>query len=729
MSQSVTVEIGGMTCASCVTRVEKALLRVPGVTSAAVNLATERARIELADPSADPAPLIDAVEAAGYSAHVLDPSAHADPHAEHNRAEPLWPILLAAALSLPLAIQMVPLLWGEHWMLLSGWEQFALATPVQFWLGARFYRAAWKAVKARSGNMDLLVVLGTTAGWGLSVQQLVQHGHHSPQLYFEASAIIITFVLLGKWLEARAKGQTAAAIRALMALRPDRALVLRDGVEVSVAVDDLVPGDRLVVKPGERIAADARVVDGHGAVDESMLTGESLPVEKTVGNQLSAGSINIDSRLLADVTAVGAETMLARIIRMVEDAQSSKAPIQKLVDRVSGIFVPVVLAIAALTFLGWLAAGASVPDAVIHAVSVLVIACPCALGLATPTSLMVGTGAAAKAGILIKDAEALETLHGVTAVAFDKTGTLTVGTPTLARLAVVAEGEAEVTALTLAAALQQASEHPLAKAVLTKAAEQDIDLPEVSAFRAVAGQGVIGTVWGRVLLLGNARLLAAQGIEPDAATKALATAEAAEGHSVSYLADAGQKRVLAVLGFGDQPKPEAAAAVAALTGAGIRTLMITGDSRGAGESIGRALGLSQVIAEVLPEDKAYHIAQLKKQGQVVAMVGDGINDAPALALADVGIAMGTGTDVAMHTAGVTLMRGDPRLVAGAIDISRRTYAKIRQNLFWAFIYNVLGVPLAAFGLLSPIVAGAAMAFSSVSVVTNALLLRGWKPKQ
>jgi Cu+-exporting ATPase len=611
--------------------------------------------------------------------------------------------------------------------MLDGWLQFVLATPVQFWLGARFYRAGWKAMRAGSGNMDLLVAIGTSAAYGLSLYLLLagRDGH----LYFEASAAVITLVLLGKWLEARAKRQTADAIRALNALRPTVAHLQRDGAEVDVPVDDVRRGDIVVVRPGERIPVDGDVREGASHVDESLITGESLPVAKGAGSHVTGGAINGEGVLVVCTTAVGAETTLSRIIRLVESAQAAKAPIQRLVDKVSAVFVPVVLAIALCTLLGW---GWSTGDweaALLNAVAVLVIACPCALGLATPTAIMAGTGVAARHGILIKDAEALEVAHAVGAVAFDKTGTLTEGRPALLAIEPAAGIDGDEL-MRLALALQRASEHPLARAVNDAARERALAAPDARDVAALPGRGVRGEVGGRSLLLGSRRLMQESGVVLDALDARASDLER-EGRTVSWLAhDAGEgARLLGLLAFGDAIKPDAPWAIARLRALRIRTVLVTGDNRASAEAVARRLAIDDVRAEVLPADKADAIAALKRRGTRVAMVGDGINDAPALAAADVGIAMATGTDVAMQAAGITLMRGDPALVADAIDISRRTYAKIRQNLFWAFVYNVIGIPLAALGWLNPVIAGAAMAFSSVSVVSNALLLRRWRPHE
>ena len=720
--QNVQLLIEGMTCASCVARVEKALKKVPGVLSAEVNLATESATVTMVGGVATAEQLAAAVEKAGYAARVRTDEASSPAPARPGAQ--WWPIALAAALSAPLALPMFGLLFGRHWML-DGWLQWALATPVQFWLGARFYRAGWKALRAGTGNMDLLVALGTSAAYGLSVFQLLRHGEHAmAHLYFEASAVVITLVLLGKWLEARAKHQTSEAIRALNALRPDTARVRRDGREQELPIAQVRSGDTVVVRPGERIPVDGVVLEGSSEVDESLITGESLPVSKHEADHVTGGSVNAEGLLMLRTTAVGAESTLARIVRLVESAQAKKAPIQRLVDRVSAVFVPVVIAIAAVTLLGWGLATGNWEAAILNAVAVLVIACPCALGLATPTAIMAGTGVAARRGILIKDAEALELAHGVKIVAFDKTGTLTEGKPALVA-AESADGDHRAL-IAASAAIQSGSEHPLARAVMAAAERDGVDAAPASQVKAVPGRGMSAVVNGRELRLGSSRFMGELGIEL-APLAARAAALESAGRTVSWLAEVGaDARLLGLLGFGDTVKPSAADAVRSLHAQGVRSVLVTGDNRGSAAAVAQQLGIDDVRAEVLPEHKAAIVGELKAGGQRVAMVGDGINDAPALAAADVGIAMSTGTDVAMHAAGVTLMRGDPALVADAIDISRRTYAKIRQNLFWAFIYNLVGVPLAAFGLLNPVIAGTAMALSSVSVVSNALLLRRWK---
>jgi len=717
--REIDLNIAGMTCASCVGRVEKALLKVPGVLAASVNLATESARVKVTG-GADAATLIAAIDKAGYEATVPAASQASAPAVAPNRDG--MKVAFAAVLAFPLMLPML-LEWAGIHLMLPGALQFALATPVQFYFGARFYKAGWKAVRAGSGNMDLLVALGTSAAYGLSVYQWLTAGEILPHLYFEASAVVITLVLLGKWLESRAKRQTASAIRALQVLRPESARVRRDGVEIDLPVEQVKVGDLVVIRPGERVAVDGVVVEGASQINESLITGESLPVDKHVGDKVTGGAINADGLLLVRTQAVGGETTLSRIIRLVEDAQAAKAPIQHLVDKVSAIFVPVVLVLALLTMLGWWLATGELENAIINAVAVLVIACPCALGLATPTAIMAGTGVAARYGILIKDAEALEVAHAVNTVVFDKTGTLTIGKPALAALH--AHGIDDARLLQLAASIQRGSEHSLATAVLDAASARHIEPLPATGLSALPGRGLAANVDGLDLKLGSTRLM--QELDVDM-TPLAAQALSLEntGNTISWLASGSE--LLGLFAFSDQVKPNAQAAIAHLHSLGIRTVMLTGDNQGSADAVGKLLGIDTVAAKMLPADKTAKIVALKGEGAKVAMVGDGINDAPALAAADVGIAMSTGTDVAMHAAGITLMRGDPALVADAIDISRRTYSKIRQNLFWAFIYNLIGIPLAAFGLLNPMVAGAAMAFSSVSVISNALLLRRWKAR-
>jgi Cu+-exporting ATPase len=707
-----TIGVTGMTCAACASRIEKVLRRVPGVSTASVNLANETARIA-GDARVTSAAIEAAIAKTGYGTRPLDHSLVPEDQARSRRE---WLTILAGAvLSLPL---IAPMLLGER-VMLPAWWQVALAAPVQFWLGAPFYRGAWKALRGGTANMDVLVALGTSAAFGLSLYLMAGGGSH---LYFESAAVIIVLVRLGKWLEARAKRRTLKALRALESLRPSEAVVRRNGRDQTVPAAALGIGDVLVVKPGGRIAADGVVVEGRSSVDQSLLTGEGRPVDVEEADRVIGGAVNGDGLLLVRISAVGAESMLSRIVRMVAEAQGAKAPIQRLVDKISAVFVPVVLVIAALTVAGWLLAGHGWEPAILHAVAVLVIACPCALGLATPAAIMVGTGVGAKNGILIRDPVALEAAGATTIMAFDKTGTLTIGTPKLAEIG-PGEGISRDRALALAAGLQRGANHPLAHAVIEAAA--GLKPIAISDSRTLPGRGVAGHADGRALLLGNARLMQEEHIDISALHD-IAEELQAKGGTISYLADADGRQALAVLAFGDAPKPGMKQALAALRALGVRTLMLTGDNEAAARHLAQEIGLDDVRAELLPADKVDAVAELKGKGEIVAMVGDGINDAPALAAADLGIAMATGTDVAIETAGIALMRGDPLLAPAAIDLARATRRKIVQNLVWAFLFNVLGIPLAALGGLTPVVAGAAMALSSVTVVTNALSLNRWR---
>jgi P-type Cu+ transporter len=725
----IFLRIEGMSCASCAGRVERALLGVPGVQSATVNLATERAAVVGRSSELPTAPLLEAVHDAGYEGHfvsTLQPQSETVPASAR-------PFVLAALLSAPLLAPMLaaPFAADLHAWMLNGWWQLLLASPVQFWLGARFYRAGWNALRARSANMDVLVALGTSAAYGLSLVELLRRGNAAEHIYFESSAVVITLVLFGKWMEARAKRHTTDAIRALNALRPASARVRRGGVELEVPLQDVVVGDTVVVHPGERIPIDGIVLTGASHVDESLITGESMPLSKEALDAVTGGAINGEGVLTVRTTSVGAETALARIVRLVESAQTGKAPVQRLVDRVSAVFVQVVLVLALITLLGWGAAG-HWSAGLLNAVSVLVIACPCALGLATPAAIMVGTGAAARLGILIKDAQSLELAHAVRTVALDKTGTLTLGRPTLIEASPCSESNlSRDELLSLAASLQAGSEHPLAGAVL-RATALRADLAQ--DLRALPGRGLAGRVGNRRLQFGSMRLMRELGID-SAALQLQAESHRIGAHTLSWLAQEqpdGVARMLGLFVFGDEVRPGAVQAVTRLKELGLSVTMISGDTKASADAVAQLLGISDVHAEVLPAEKASVVESLKSAG-LVAMVGDGINDAPALAAADVGIAMATntegssqggrqGSDVAMQAAGITLLRGDLGLVATSIEISRQTSAKIRQNLFWAFAYNVVGIPLAMCGLLSPVVAGAAMALSSVSVVGNALLL-------
>ena len=738
--------IDGMTCASCSGRVERALAGQPGVAQVSVNLATERAHIALA-PGAmaedTPARLRRAIRDAGYS---VRPEATTTQERDAQHWRELWPVLAAAALSLPLVWPMVAGLWGVHAMLPVAW-QFALATPVQFVMGARFYRAAWYAIKAGSGNMDLLVALGTTAGWALSVGLWwTAPAGHEPHVYFESAAVVITLVLLGKWMESRVKRTTTEAIRALQALRPLHAHWLGPDGEQDIDLADVLVGDLLSVLPGERIPADGVVLEGHSQADESLLTGEPLPVSKGPQDRVTGGSINGNGRLVMRVAASGADSVLAHIIRMVEEAQAHKAPIQRLVDQVAAVFVPTVLGIAVVTGLGWWWWGAPGDVALIHAVAVLVIACPCALGLATPMAIVAGTGMAAQRGILIRDPQTLETAQHIDMVVFDKTGTLTQGKPTLQALVVSTTGaeseagaenqgesqnpnQAQTRALSIAASLQAASEHPLARAVLQAAAQQSMVFAQAEQVAAVPGMGLAGVVNGQRWCLGSVRWGASQGVDVSP-WQAQVEAHQRQGHSVSLLWPEGGAApvALALLAFGDAIKVGARADLDALRARGLQLRMLSGDSPVTAQAVAAQLGFApqEVQAGMLPGDKAQAVRDWHAQGHVVAFVGDGINDAPALVAADLGMAMAqadTGTDVAMHAAGLTLMRGELRLVGQALDVCRLTVQKIRQNLFWAFVFNAAGIPLAASGWLTPVLAGMAMSMSSLSVMLNALLLR------
>tara|TARA_R110002073_G_scaffold58069_5_gene147569 strand:- start:13749 stop:16202 length:2454 start_codon:yes stop_codon:yes gene_type:complete len=728
----VDLDITGMTCSGCAASVERALENVPGVADAEVNLALERARVTWLGHDVATAALVDAVKVAGYGAQPRFSDAearrqHAAAQADvAARALRLDALILAGAIivTAPLVAMMVLPAFGVAYHV-PAWAQMALATPVQFIAGARFYVGAWRAVKARSGNMDQLVALGTSAAYALSVWMMLNQGINAVgHLYFEASAVVITLVLAGKLLESRAKRGTTAAIRKLMDLRPERARVQRDGNVVEVAIEQVQIGDTVVVMPGARIPVDGTLTSGRAEVDESLLTGESVPIAKTSGDMLRAGAINGSNEVHLSATRIGEDTTLARIVRLVESAQTGKAPVQRLVDKVSAIFVPSVIAIAAVSLISWLVAGAGAETAIINAVSVLVIACPCALGLATPTAIVAGTGAAAKAGILIKDIGVLERAHALDVVAFDKTGTLTKGAPALTDI--VAYGRSEDDMLRIAAAVQTGSEHPLARAVLAAAEARDVLGLKAEDVLAHVGSGVEGRVDGARVLIGNRGMMKAVDINIDAKIEGDLARIEKLGRTAVLVAIGNV--VSGVIGLADTVRSETPLAMRMLAQRGIQTVMLSGDGADAAKAIASEAGLADVRAGLTPDSKVDAIHELQGAGRIVAMVGDGINDAPALAAADVGIAMGSGTDVAMESAGITLMRPDPRLVAGAIDAARVTWNRIRWNLFWAFIFNVVGLPLAALGYLSPEVAGLAMALSSITVVTNSLLLRGWKPK-
>lgn len=720
-------QIEGMSCASCVGRIENALSKVDGVEKVSVNLASEKANVVTQD-SINEETLIEAIKDAGYKAKISVKSQDLEQKQKDNLEKEKIRLIISGVLTFPLVVPMIFMPFGIDAMP-PGWVQLLLTLPVQFWIGLRFYKAAWGAVKAKSGNMDLLVALGTSAAFFLSLYHLIRFGSHAGHggqgaLYFESAAVIITLILLGKYFESKAKNQTTEAIKSLQKLMPEVARVRRGDEVIEVEIERVKKGETVIVRPGEKIPVDGDITVGESEVDESLITGESLPVHKDIGDKVIAGSINADGVIEVETISSKDESTLSKIINLIESAQAEKAPIQRLVDKVSSIFVPIVLAISFGTFLVWGMTQGNLEVALINAVAVLVIACPCALGLATPTSIMVGTGLAAKAGILIKDAEALEIAHSVTTVAFDKTGTLTQGNPKL--VSIQSDYLDEKSLLEIIAGIQEGSEHPLAKAVLEKCESSKIVAKKAQNIKAIAGKGIKGEVEGEQYLIGTKKLLLESNIKVENYESKF-NELVSKGHSVSFVAKEGSPNALAIMAFKDELKSEAKSTIETLNKLKIKSLMISGDSFGAAKTIAKEVGISDFKAEVLPDEKEKVISKLRSSGEIVAMVGDGINDAPALASADIGFAMSTGTDVAMHTAGVTLMRGNPKLIADTFDISRRTYRKIQQNLFWAFIYNIIGIPLAALGYLSPIVAGAAMAFSSVSVVSNSLLLRSWKP--
>ncbi|WP_276205214.1 heavy metal translocating P-type ATPase [Azonexus hydrophilus] len=714
----VEFAIGGMTCAACSARLEKVLNRQAGM-QANVNLAAERARVRLNGVAAEA--VIAAVAKAGFSAEIVDEGTRAREKAEKMRVyrEEIRRFWIAVALTLPLVGQML-FMFGEggHANELPRWLQFVLATPVQFWIGWRFYDGAWKALRGGGANMDVLVALGTTMAWGFSTAVTV-FGLHDQHVYFEGGAAVITLVLLGKLLEARAKARTSEAIESLIRLRPKTARVERDGQWIELPVDALMPGDIFLVRPGESVPVDGEVIDGESSLDEAMLTGESMPVGKAAGDRVFAATANGQGSLRCRATGVGEQTLLAGIIRLVGEAQGSKAPVQRLADRISGIFVPVVCLIALATFVAWWWVSGDFAEALVNAVAVLVIACPCALGLATPTAIMVGTGQGARAGILVRNAEALERAEKIGVLALDKTGTLTCGQPQVTDV-VPLQGTRDE-ALRLAAALEHHSEHPLARAVMQ--ANVAVDLPAVTNFRATPGQGVTGEVAARSLKLGAPAWF---GLDADAAIVSLQAA----GKTVIVLGEVQGESVtpLALIAIADALRPTSREAVARLRQRGIRVVMLTGDNAATAAAIAEQAGIAEFRAGILPGDKAAAVNALKTEKMLVAMVGDGINDAPALAAADVSFAIGAGSDAAIEAADLTLIRNDLLGVVDAISLSAATLGKIRQNLFFAFIYNVLGIPLAAAGLLNPVVAGAAMAMSSVSVVSNSLLLKRWRPR-
>ena len=723
--KSAQLQISGMTCAACSGRIEKALNKLPGVT-ASVNLATEVANVSFNPGLETVDDLVDAVVKAGYGATEISEASRAEEKRRRLAAyqAEMRLFLVSAILTLPLLLQMVIMFAGGHGEILPRWLQLLLATPVQFWIGKRFYVGAWHSLRGGGANMDVLVALGTSMAYLFStVVTLLGLDQH---VYFEASAAIITLVLLGKLMEARAKAKTSAAIEELMKLQPKTARVERDGAIVEINASDVRVGDIFIVRPGEHLPVDGVVVEGASSVNEAMLTGESLPVGKQPGENVYAATTNQQGMLKCRATSVGAHTQLAAIIRLVEEAQGSKAPIQRMADTISGIFVPVVMTISVVTLAGtwWLTGG--FVTALVDAVAVLVIACPCALGLATPTAIIVGVGRGAQIGVLVKNAAALEHAGKIEILIVDKTGTLTEGKPVLTDVIAVA-GVSQCDLIQVAATLEQGSEHPLAKAVMEYAANTGVRPHAVSGFTAVAGSGIIACIDRVEHTLGSPRFLVERGAVVD---QALIGGLQEEGKTVVGISAlmGNSPQTIGYLAIADRLRPTSRQAVRQIQEMGIEVVMLTGDHPATAAAVARQAGIPVYYAEVLPQDKAAQVKAAKAAGKIVGMVGDGINDAPALAMADVSFAIGAGSDVAIEAADIALMRNDLMSVAAAISLSRATLRKIRQNLFFAFIYNVLGIPLAAMGLLNPVIAGAAMAMSSVSVVTNSLLLKRWKPR-
>lgn len=723
-------KLEGMTCAACASRIEKGLGRMPGVTSASVNFAMETARVEYSPAEVSVEDMQRKVQQLGYRAIAEQENDNAEDRRGREIRRQQRKLLLSAVLSLPLLWSMVAHFSFTSWIyapewIMNPWVQLILATPVQFYVGWPFYTGAYKALRNGSANMDVLISLGTSAAYFYSLYLTLDwfargaDAHHGPSLYFETSAILITLVVLGKLFESLAKGRTSEAIKSLMGLQAKTALVEREGRELTIPVEEVLAGDVVLVRPGDKVPVDGVVLEGESSVDESMLTGESLPVEKKAGDTVIGATINKNGMLRVRATKVGKDTALAQIIKVVEEAQGSKAPIQRIADVISGIFVPIVVGIAVVAFLVWyfLVTPGDFAGALEKAIAILVIACPCALGLATPTSIMAGSGRAAELGILFKGGEHLEQTHRIDAVILDKTGTVTKGKPELTDVA--AEGD-ETELLRLVGAAEKNSEHPLAEAIVAGIRDRQIELPGTESFEAIPGYGIRAAVEGKELLIGTRRLMERYDVDAKRAYEPMARLEEA-GKTAMLVAVGG--RYAGIVAVADTIKDTSKAAVSRLKEMGIEVIMITGDNERTAKAIAAQVGIDRVLAEVLPEGKAEEVKKLQAQGRKVAMVGDGINDAPALATADIGMAIGTGTDVAMEAADVTLMRGELTSIPDAIEMSRRTMRNIKQNLFWALGYNTLGIPIAAIGLLAPWVAGAAMALSSVSVVLNALRLQ------
>ena len=732
VENKITLRVSGMTCAACSARVEKKLDSLEGVKAANVNLGTEKATVEYLPEQITVADLIKAVRSVGYEAEIVEDISR-DQEMEEKEAEIQnlrILLVISIALSLPLLLSMLLSILGWDWAgtawLHNQYFQLIIATPIQFLIGARFYQQSYYALRSGSANMDVLIAMGTSAAYFFSLYNVffeeVGLGMMK-SLYFETSAIIITLVLLGKYFEAVAKGKTSEAIRKLAALQAKTARVVREGVEVDIPIEEVEIGDIVIVRPGEKVPVDGRIVEGHSSLDESMLTGESIPVDKQIGDMVFGATINKFGTFKLEATRIGKETALAQIIKMVEDAQGSKAPIQKIADQVAGVFVPTVLAIAVVTFVIWYLLGQEINQALLSAVAVLVIACPCALGLATPTAIMVGTGKGAENGILIKGGEHLEAAYKLNAVVVDKTGTITKGIPELTDVLSLGDLEPD-DILQLASIAEKRSEHPLGVAIAARAIEVFGQLSEPDSFEAIPGRGVQAVVDGKTVYVGTRRLMREKGIDIEGLESRITELED-QGKTAMLMAV--EDKLAGILAVADTVKESSPEAIADLQNMGIEVYMITGDNHRTADAIARQVGIRHVLAEVLPENKAEQVNQLQAEGKIVAMVGDGINDAPALATAHIGMAMGTGTDIAMEAADITLMRGDLRTIPAAIRLSRQTMRKIKQNLFWAFIYNIIGIPIAALGMLNPVIAGAAMAFSSVSVVTNSLTLRRFNP--
>jgi Cu+-exporting ATPase len=722
--------ITGMTCAACSSRIEKVLGKMEGVNAANVNLALESGTVEYNPSKLKPSDIIARIEKAGYGAtEKVEKSESAENFRQKELEKQQGKFVFSLILTIPLLWAMVSHFSFTSFiylpdMLMNPWVQLALATPVQFFIGWQFYTGAYKALKNKSANMDVLVALGTTAAYAYSLYLSIESigsDAHMVELYFEASAVIITLIILGKLFEVRAKGRSSEAIKKLMGLQAKTALVLRDGKEIEIPLDEVLVGDIVSVKPGEKVPVDGEIVEGQSAVDESMLTGESIPVDKRSGDSVYGSTINKNGFLKMKATKVGKETALAQIIRIVEQAQGSKAPIQRLADKISGIFVPIVVGIAVLTFLVWyfIVDPGNFAQALVNLIAVLVIACPCALGLATPTSIMAGSGRAAELGILFKGGEHLEQTHRITTVVLDKTGTVTNGAPVLTDVKLEA-GEDETAILAMVGAAEKQSEHPLAQAIVEGIQAKGIELGSVGSFEAIPGYGIEAVAGENTVVVGTRKLMNKHHVAVEHAEEMVRELET-NGKTAMLIAVNGEYK--GIIAVADTIKDTSKQAVKRLKDMGLEVVMMTGDNERTAKAIAQHAGIDQVIAEVLPEQKAEEVAQLQKQGKKVAMVGDGINDAPALVTADIGMAIGTGTDVAMEAADITLMRGDLNSIADAIIMSKKTITNIKQNLFWAFAYNSMGIPIAALGFLAPWVAGAAMAFSSVSVVLNALRLQ------